>query len=89
MGQGMQQLMARHQFLLSGEVGVTASATTYDKSDEALAKVVRLCSGLKPLDINVKADGQRRSEGLREEGKETKNSHGFKMTDLGERSGEG
>lgn len=89
MGQDVQHLKAWHQFLLSGEAGVTTSATTYDKGDEALVKVVRLCSSLKPLDINVEADGQRRSEGRREEGKETKNSHGFEMTDLGERSGEG
>lgn len=84
-----QHLMTSHQFLLSGEVGVTTPATTYDKSDEALVKVVRLCSSLKPLEINAEADGQRQSEGHREEGKETKNRHGFKMTDLGERSGEG
>lgn len=89
MDRDTQHLMASHQFLLSGEVGVTTSATTYDKSDEALVKVVRLCSSLKPLDINAEADGQRQSEGHREEGKETKNRHGFKMTDLGERSGEG
>lgn len=51
MDQDTQHLMASHQFLLSGEVGVTTSATTYDKRDEALVKVVRLCSSLKPLDI--------------------------------------
>lgn len=42
MEQDRQYLMVSHQFLLSGEVGVTTSATTYDKSDEALLKVVRV-----------------------------------------------
>lgn len=35
-------IMASYQFLLSGEAGVTTSAATYDKSDEALLKVVQV-----------------------------------------------
>lgn len=42
MDQHRQHLMASHQFLLSGEVGVMTSATTYDKSDEALVKAARV-----------------------------------------------
>lgn len=37
------------------------------------------------VDINVEADGQRQSEGQREEGNETKKSRGLEITDLGSR----
>lgn len=61
-----QSVMASHQFLLSSEVCVMTSVTTYDKSDEALVEVVGLC--LKPLDINLEGDGRRWSEGQAGEG---------------------
>lgn len=62
MDQVLQCLMASHQFLLSRKACVMTSLTTYDKSDEALVKVTRLCWSLKSLDINQQADGQRQSE---------------------------
>lgn len=59
MDQDLQCLMASHQFIPSRKVCVMTSLTTYDKSDEALVKVTRLCWSLKSLDINLQADGRR------------------------------
>lgn len=91
--QDQQSLMASHQFLLSGEVCVMTPVTTYDKSDEALAKVVRLCWSLKPLDINLCRGRWTETEwGAKRGGDEwkgkTKSSYGLEMTDRREWRGE-
>lgn len=92
--QDQQSLMASHQFLLSREVCVMTPVTTYDKSDEALVQVVRLCWSLKPLDINLCRGrwteiewGANRGE---DEWKDkTKSSYGLEMTDWREWRGGG
>lgn len=73
--------MASHQSLLSGEVGVKTPATAYDKSDEALVKVVLQFQTFRYKRGGRWTETERGAAGRRDGDKDP--------TDLGERRGEG